>query len=114
MNYDPNLGLCGRLSKQVVRLTFSVWMYRKTVDVTVHSNCMGLDVIRFALEGAYSDLGYDDNDDEIKSIELFDEKSGKYVDYVDDEDLGEDGFLQKILIAAEIISIEHIKKKAEQ
>nr|MCD4237043.1 DUF5406 domain-containing protein [Escherichia coli] len=50
MNYDPNLTSCGRMAKQTVRLTFGLWEYRETFEVTVGGNLTGLDVISCAIE----------------------------------------------------------------
>ncbi|EER0905635.1 DUF5406 domain-containing protein [Escherichia coli] len=106
MNYDPNLTSCGRMAKQTVRLTFGLWEYRETFEVTVGGNLTGLDVINCAIESLYATLPYE---------EVLDERTGK-TDIMatinigelicQDEDLSGELWLAGMLISAEIISIE--------
>ncbi|SQM81178.1 Uncharacterised protein [Escherichia coli] len=56
MNYDPNLTLYGRMAKQTVLLTFGLWEYRETFEVSVGGNLTGLDVISCAIESLYATL----------------------------------------------------------
>ncbi|MER0046549.1 DUF5406 family protein [Pectobacterium odoriferum] len=102
MNYDPNLVLCGRTAKQIVRLTFGQWEYRGVFDVAVMGNISGLDVIRVAVENLYESLpcGVIPFDDiKYAIIELGELTSN-------DEDLRGEEWLFDMLIGAEIISIE--------
>ncbi|ENH5344435.1 DUF5406 family protein [Escherichia coli] len=106
MNYDPNMTLCGRMAKQTVRLTFGLWEYRETFEVTVGGNLTGLDVINCAIESLYVTLPYE---------EVLDERTGE-TDIMatinigelicQDEDLSGELWLAGMLISAEIISIE--------
>lgn len=106
MNYDPNLTLCGRMAKQTVRLTFGLWEYRETFEVTVGGNLTGLDVISCAIESLYATLPYE---------EVRDKRTGE-TDIMatinigeltcQDEDLSGELWLAAMLISAEIISIE--------
>ncbi len=72
MNYDPNLTSCGRMAKQTVRLTFGLWEYRETFEVTVGGNLTGLDVINCAIESLYATLPYE---------EVPDERTGKRISW---------------------------------
>ncbi|EOO9889169.1 DUF5406 family protein, partial [Escherichia coli] len=103
MNYDPNMTLCGRMAKQTVRLTFGLWEYRETFEVTVGGNLTGLDVINCAIESLYVTLPYE---------EVLDERTGE-TDIMatinigelicQDEDLSGELWLAGMLISAEII-----------
>lgn len=106
MNYDPNLTSCGRMAKQTVRLTFGLWEYRETFEVTVGGNLTGLDVIEVAIESVYESLPYE---------EVWDERTGgmNIIATINiggvkckDENLIGELWLAGMLISAEIISIE--------
>ncbi|EOP1872668.1 DUF5406 family protein [Escherichia coli] len=106
MNYDPNLTLCGRMAKQTIRLTFGLWKYRETFEVTVGGNLTGLDVISCAIESLYATLPYEEVEDErtgetdiMATINI-----GELT--CQDEDLSGELWLAGMLISAEIISIE--------
>ena len=106
MNYDPNLTLCGRMAKQTVRLTFGLWEYRETFEVTVGGNLTGLDVISCAIESLYATLPYEEVEDErtggtdiMATINI-----GGLT--CQDEDLSGELWLAGMLISAEIIRIE--------
>lgn len=106
MNYDPNLTLCGRMAKQTVRLTFGLWEYRETLEVTVGGNLTGLDVISCAIESLYETLPYEEvrnertgGTDIMATINI-----GELT--CQDEDLSGELWLAGMLISAEIISIE--------
>ncbi|ENU6056635.1 DUF5406 family protein [Escherichia coli] len=106
MNYDPNLTLCGRMAKQTIRLTFGLWKYRETFEVTVGGNLTGLDVISCAIESLYATLPYEEVEDErtggtdiMATINI-----GELI--CQDEDLSGELWLAGMLISAEIISIE--------
>lgn len=104
MNYDPNLTNSGRMAKQVVRLTFGQWQWRRTLEVTVGGNCTGFDVIDTAVNNAWEELPAADYDDEIARITLLN-ADGDELYCEDDEGRGVD-WLRDMLIAAEIVSIE--------
>ncbi|QTA23913.1 hypothetical protein FYK18_10085 [Escherichia albertii] len=106
MNYDPNLTLCGRMAKQTIRLTFGLWEYRETFEVTVGGNLTGLDVISCAIESLYETLPYEEvrnectgGTDIMATINI-----GELT--CQDEDLSGELWLAGMLISAEIISIE--------
>ncbi|EOP1846985.1 DUF5406 family protein [Escherichia coli] len=106
MNYDPNLTLCGRMAKQTIRLTFGLWKYRETFEVTVGGNLTGLDVISCAIESLYATLPYEEVEDErtgetdiMATINI-----GELT--CQDEDLSGELWLARMFISAEIISIE--------
>jgi hypothetical protein len=106
MNYDPNLTLCGRMAKQTVRLTFGLWEYRETFEVTVGGNLTGLDVISCAVESLYESLpnekilNLDTGEiDTVATIQIGE------LECMDEDVLGE-VWLAGMLIAAEIINIE--------
>ncbi|EOP1507691.1 hypothetical protein BvCmsHHP056_03586 [Escherichia coli] len=106
MNYDPNLTLCGRMAKQTIRLTFGLWKYRETFEVTVGGNLTGLDVISCAIESLYATLPYEEVEDErtgetdiMATINI-----GELT--CQDEDLSGELWLAGMFISAEIISIE--------
>ncbi|MFL9144782.1 DUF5406 family protein [Escherichia coli] len=106
MNYDPNLTSCGRMAKQTVRLTFGLWEYRETFEVTVGGNLTGLDVISCAIESLYATLPYEEVEDKrtgetdiMATINI-----GELI--CQDEDLSGELWLAGMLISAEIISIE--------
>jgi hypothetical protein len=105
MNYDPNLNFCGRMTTQTVRLTFAVWEYRKTVEVTVGGNCRGFNVIEQAVENVYDKLPNAPHASESKNMILTDE-SGDELDC--DEDEGD--WLKNMLLSAEIIDIQPEKE----
>ena len=104
MNYDPNLVFCGRMAKQTVRLTFGIWKYRKTVEVTIGGNCRGLNVIDAAVESYYDQLPDTEHASDCKRIFLQDE-NGSELESSDDEG-EEEEFLKNMLISAEIIDIQ--------
>jgi len=103
MNYDPNFTLSGKFADQTIKLTFGQWDYRAELVAEVGGNCMGLTVIESAVSDAYDRLptmhSY-----EIKFIHLKNAK-GETLECMDDLDEGDD-WLAKMLIGAEIISIE--------
>lgn len=109
MNYDPNLTYCGRRAKQRVRLTFGQWDYRKTIEVEVGGNCLGMTVIKSAVGIAYDQLeqrGIYGTDETYAVVML--QKLGipeEQLECGDEENHG-DEWLSDMLIAAEIISIE--------
>ncbi|TDB41047.1 hypothetical protein C5467_24660 [Photorhabdus khanii subsp. guanajuatensis] len=105
MNYDPNLTLCMRSAEHVVRLTFAQWEYRQVVDVIVTANIRGLDVINQSVENLY---------DSLPTIPFFNDDIGEddemavfHVGALEctDEGLEGVGWLNEMLIKAEIISI---------
>lgn len=100
MNYDPNLCNSGNMAKQRVRLTFGLWEYRKVIEIEQGGNCKGLTVIEAAVENVYAELEGGDT----PRIELV-SADGSTLECEDDEDRGED-WLQDMLIAAEIVSIQ--------
>lgn len=102
MNYYPNLTLCGRMTKQTVRLTFGLWEYRETFEVTVGGNLTGLDVISCAIESLYETLPYEEVEDERDIIATINIGGVK----CKDENLIGELWLAGMLISAEIISIE--------
>ncbi|EFJ8857328.1 DUF5406 family protein [Escherichia coli] len=106
MNYDPNLTSCGRMAKQTVRLTFGLWEYRETFEVTVGGNLTGLDVISCAIESLYATLPYEETLNE--RTEETDIMATINIGGLtcQDEDLSGELWLAGMLIAAEIISIE--------
>ena len=59
MNYDPNLTNSGRIATQTVELTFQQWEYTAIKTTPVVGNCTGLDVIEFAIDNIWEELGYD-------------------------------------------------------
>lgn len=98
MDYDPNMLTCGRMAKQVVKLTFADWKYRAEMTVTMGGNCRGLDIIRYAVEKAFEEL-LDDAD--LATLVMTDAEGNTLTD-----DEGEDGeWLMDKLIKAEIVSI---------
>ncbi|MCT8354196.1 DUF5406 domain-containing protein [Photorhabdus kayaii] len=105
MNYDPNLTLCMRSAKHVVRLTFALWEYRQVVDVIVTANIRGLDVISQAVESLYNSLPttpfFNDDTEEDDEMAVF------HVGVLECVDEGQEGvdWLNEMLIKAEIISI---------
>jgi hypothetical protein len=101
MNYDPNLVLSGRMAKQLVKLTFGEWEYRKTIETVVSGNCRGLNVIDCAIENVYDHLKSDRWNN--KEIVLAKEDGKELV--CPDEEYDSYNFLKDMLIAAEIINI---------
>lgn len=103
MNYDPNFTLSGKFADQKIKLTFGQWDYRAELIAEVGGNCTGLTVIESAVSDAYDRLptmhSY-----EMKFIELKNSE-GDVLQCEDVCDEGED-WLGKMLVAAEIISIE--------
>lgn len=113
MDYDPNLTSCGRMAKQTVRLTFGIWEYRKTMDVVVGGNCSGMDVIDYAVELAHDQL-------EERSVYCFEKGRDRPYSVIvlahmsepdntmecEDEEFRGYVWLRRMLIAAEIVSIE--------
>lgn len=100
INFDPSLNYCGRMTDQVVRLTFGTWKYRKTVDVKVNGNCSGLTVIKSAVGNYYSRLLIENG---YGTITLTRGQDECRVD--DDDDQGED-WLYDLLVSAKIISFQ--------
>lgn len=102
MDYDENMVLCGRTARQVVRLTFGSGKYRADRLEAVGGNCTGLSVIEAAVEAAYDNLtivpAYG------PQIRLKD-SDGNILICEDEDDRG-DEWLRRMLISAEIISIE--------
>ncbi|WP_313572016.1 DUF5406 family protein [Pantoea piersonii] len=103
MNYDPNLVCSGKFADHKIKLTFGQWDFRAEVIAEVGGNCMGLTVIESAVSEAYDKLpkmhSY-----EMKFITMKNDV-GDVLQCEDDCDEGDD-WLGKMLIAAEIISIE--------
>ncbi len=98
MDYDPNLVLCGRMAKQVVKLTFGEWKYRAVMEVTTYGNVTGLGVIEQAVGMAFDKLlGRKD----FAKLVMKDSDGNTLTD---DEGDDEDWLMDK-LIKAEIISI---------
>ena len=96
MNYDPNLVLCGRMAKQVVRLTFGLWEYRTVIEVTVGGNCTGQTVIACAAGIAYETLeqrGIYGSDHTYATIQMAHPDTGEVMESDDDEDQGHRGSL---------------------
>ncbi|ELD0487545.1 DUF5406 family protein [Escherichia coli] len=106
MNYDPNLTSCGRMTKQTVRLTFGLWTYRETFEVTIGGNLTGLDVISCAIESLYETLPYEEIQDEYTGETgiMATVNIGGLI--CTDEEISGELWLAGMLIAAEIISIE--------
>lgn len=101
MNYDPNLTSCGSKVKQTVKLTFGMWEYRAEMTVVIGGNCNGLTIIEAAVGDAFEKLC----DDEDFAQIIMTMPNGDRLTCEDDEGRGED-WLGKMLIAAEILSIE--------
>ena len=103
MNYDPNLVCSGRFADHKIKLTFGQWDYRAEMIAEVGGNCMGLTVIESAVSEAYDQLptmhSYD-----MPYIRLAD-KAGNVLECADEDDEGEE-WLAKMLVSAEIVSIE--------
>ncbi|MBB7313003.1 DUF5406 family protein [Escherichia coli] len=102
MNYDPNLTLYGRMAKQTVLLTFGLWEYRETFEVSVGGNLTGLDVISCAIESLYATLPYEEVEDERDIIATINIGGME----CKDENLNGELWLAGMLISAVIISIE--------
>lgn len=49
-NYDPAMVSYPRRAAQKVRVTLGAWDYRKTVDVVIGGNCMGIPVLEAAAD----------------------------------------------------------------
>lgn len=109
MNYDPNLTMCGRMATQTVELTFALWDYRKTLTTTVSGNTRGLSVIECAAGRIYEELPLDRF---YTPHMLLLNAAGDVMDTSDDEEDGED-WLLKMLIKAEILSIEPEKEDGD-
>lgn len=105
MNYNPNMTCSGRMAKQVVRLTFGQWEFRKTIDVTVGGNCTGLGVIDSAVGIAFDKL---DSDGYSGVFIVMGRADGETLRVQDDEERGDD-WLKDMIISAEIVSIEESK-----
>lgn len=63
LNYDPNI----RWSTKTVRLVFGQWQYRKSIEVEIDGNTLGLSVIQCAMEAAFDQLS---EGNEAASVEL--------------------------------------------
>lgn len=109
LNYDPNLTYCGRRAVQRVRLTFGQWDYRKTMEVEVGGNCLGMTVINCAVGIAYDRLeqrGIHGSDETYAVVMLQKlDSQEEELECCDEENHG-DEWLRDMLIAAEILSIE--------
>lgn len=105
MNYDPNLTNSGRMATQCVKLIFAEWDYRAEVTVKVGGNCRGLSVIKAAVSNAFDALKFDEYEGKEYSEITLKKPNGDELRVVDEELNGE-GWLEDMLIAAEIISIE--------
>ena len=103
MNYDPNI--CRNFAKHTVKLTFGQWTYRAEHTVKVGGNCSGLDVIKAAVGSVYDKLPDNGDGPEMILTNLLQDASGKNATMTVAEE-GDDEFLQKILIGAEIIALE--------
>jgi len=97
INFDPNMNYSGNMSTKTIRMTFGVWDYRLTKEVTVGGNGAGFHNIDSALMQIYDDVG-------DKGIVLKRESDGDTLLCEDDEGQGED-WLKEMLIAAEIIAV---------
>lgn len=106
INFDPNMTMCGRYADQRVRLTFGLWDYRKSITVTVGGNCTGLTVIESAITIALETLL--EKHERYAQI-VMTNAAGDTLETDDEDDHGEE-WLGKMLISAEIISIEPEKK----
>lgn len=97
INFDPNMNYSGNMSTKTIRMTFGVWDYRLTKEVTVGGNGAGFHNIDSALMQIYEDV-------EATGIVLKRESDGGTLLCEDDENQGED-WLKDMLIAAEIIAV---------
>lgn len=100
MNYDPNMVMCGRIAKQVVRLTFGLWDYRAEMTETVGGNCTGFTVVEAAIKNVYEKLL---GDHEYASITLT-KPDGDTLFCDEDVTTGYE-WLKAMLVSAEIVSI---------
>lgn len=106
IDFDPNLTMCGRFADQRVTLTFGLWEFRASITVTVGGNCTGLTVIESAIARALETL-LDEHERYARIVMT--NSAGDTLETDDEDDRGEE-WLAKMLISAEIISIEPEKK----
>lgn len=97
INFDPNMNLSGEMSYKTFRLTFGLWTYRATKEVTVGGNCAGLSSLDAAVGAIYEEIA----DEGITMTK----ENGEKLLTCDDEEQGE-RWLMDMLIAAEIIAVE--------
>jgi hypothetical protein len=105
-NNDPNI----RWRKTKLRLTFMLWDYSKTFEAEANGHAYGLSAIDLAIGNIYDEVleWHDYGDVEVPRIVLV-RADGDELLVEDDEDDGED-FLKKMLVKAEILSIEEFKE----
>lgn len=121
MNYDPNLTCSGNMASQQVRLTFGLWNYRATVEVSVGGNCTGLEVINCAVSNAYNTLtqrGIYGSDETYAVIVMVDPSApGSTLECGENDLCGQlrgEYWLRDMLIGAEITSIVPTSKGSIQ
>jgi hypothetical protein len=107
INYDSNLCFSGNTTVQEVRLTFGRWEYRKVIETEVGGNCLGLNVIKAAVENAYDSLIETKNkNNKFRIMEgiVLEDRNGNSLECFDIENEGCQ-WLEDMLLSAEIISI---------
>lgn len=109
IDFDPNLTMCGRVAKFVVRLTFATWEYRKVVEVEMTTNMTGLDLIEYAAEKAWEQLECSEDAPE-QACMIMTDAEGNTMHCQDEDERGVD-WLYDYIICAEIISVEHVPGK---
>jgi len=103
--YDQSLCFDGKVAIQEVKLTFGLWEYRKEVVTTVGGNCLGLNVIRAAVENVYDNLKIRTQGKYgIMEGIILEDSNGNSLETFDVEQEGCQ-WLENMLISAEIISI---------
>jgi len=104
--YDQNLCFSGKMAIQEVKLTFGLWEYRKEVITTVGGNCLGLNVIRAAVENVYDNLNETKTKGKYRVMGgiILEDNNGNSLETFDIENEGCQ-WLENMLISAEIISI---------
>ena len=98
MNYDSNIGF----SVQTVRLTYALWTYTATLEVSVRGNLKGGDIFDAALEVAYAGL-CKTSEAGIARLKMLSPEGGSL--NLEDDDDGCEDWLKRICIGFEITSI---------
>ena len=102
INYDPNL--FRKFHKKTVKLIFGLWEYRLETTVVATGNIMGADLITFAVEKAYA--GLETNAWGSPKLIMTDAAGDTLLVEQDNDDADGEDWLKKMLVAAEIVSIE--------
>ncbi|MHC6758234.1 DUF5406 family protein [Yersinia ruckeri] len=109
VDYDPNLLYFSGDISQTISLTFAQWKYRKTIEVTVKGNYIGISVIKTALKMVY--VALPQYSEGVAMMIMADPLNGHSL-HNNDDDMRGTRWLEDMLISSEITSFTYKEKSA--